>query len=209
MLNFDKKGIVTVLQEMPASACSAFAAACAARLTSVYRIVQSSLGQGDPDILDTSLDRVWSFCMNGTAADWNALADALVGLIPDEEEGASFLHSVIDDALAAGAYAIRSVASSGPEQAAWAAQRVYDAVDRFAGQTLDAAEFTELVESALLESAVVQQELRRQQHDLTLLKSSSPADLVRTIATLRARTSNTSALPIEDVERIVKSTKQG
>jgi uncharacterized protein YjaG (DUF416 family) len=85
------------------------------------------------------------------------------------------------DAVAAIAYGLRAIGSDDPSEAAWAAQRAYDTVFRFAeGQRGQRRSATDIDTDP-----VVQQELERQISDIATLKSLSPVESTETIDKLR------------------------
>jgi hypothetical protein len=197
MHRFDEAHLVATLRGLPASAVVAFAASCATRLAEPYRIAQEYLCEGDAHIVHRSLDQLWLFAREGRDADWNAISEQLVALIPDEDDGSTFTHGIIDDALAATAYAARYALDQNVENAAFSARRVYETVDRFAGLALRVTGFDQTVETLLLESAVVQNELARQENDLRDL-CATPADkMVQFIYNLRRRNLGVRALPLD------------
>jgi hypothetical protein len=91
-------------------------------------------------------------------------SDDALALVPAEEGG----EPLAEDAMAALAYAIRTAASGEPEDAAWAAERVYNALDTFL-QILGYDPGTLGGEEALRQHPLVQAELRRQAADLEAL----------------------------------------
>jgi uncharacterized protein YjaG (DUF416 family) len=201
MYHFDEQEKLATLSRLPPQARVAFATSCASRLAMGYEISQELLKEGDPKILERALEKLWLFAVSGTTADWPTIADQLAELIPDADIGSSFAHAVVDDALAATAYAARTASSGAPQEAAWSARRAYETTDRFAGLSINATEYTDAVEAQILENDVVQQELARQAHDLTELQAVSPANLGGVIETLRHRSSQESTLPLEEVRR--------
>ena len=191
--------MLLALSRLPPRALVAFAASCASRLSPGYAVAQQHLREGDPQIVERALERLWLFAVEGRAADWEAMSAELVELIPDEDVGPTFAHGVIDDALASAAYAARSALSADPRDAVSSARRAYDTVDRFAGLTMNATEFTDAVEATILGNPVVQDELGRQTQDLDALEGATAHDLNRVIEDLRQRSSGAPALPLDDV----------
>jgi uncharacterized protein YjaG (DUF416 family) len=201
MYRFDKQNMLVVLSRLPPQALVAFAASCASRLAPGYKVSQEYLKEGDPKIVERALDELWLFATRGETADWELVSDHLVELIPDEEAGSTFAHGVIDDALASAAYAARAALGAAPLDALLSAKRAYETVDRFAGLTINATDFTDAVEALILENAVVQDELGRQMRDLGNLDVTSARDLQRVVEDLRQRSSQVSTLPLDDVRR--------
>jgi hypothetical protein len=199
MYHFDEQILLATLSKLPHQALVAFAASCASRLAPGYEIAQGYLKEGDPKLIAHALDRLWRFATEGKADEWEAVSEQLIGSIPDEEEGPTLAHGVIDDSLAAAAYAARAALGAKPTDALFSAKRVYEAVDRFAGLKIHASEYTRAVEAQIIESPIVQDELARQAKDVADLSESSFETLGQTIETIRQRSSHVSALPLDEV----------
>lgn len=146
-----------------------------------YRQAVAIAERGDADLIDDVLDQLAGFLSGAPQrVDWSVLAGRLVANMPDEDEMASRSCQVLDDALASAAYAVRSAIAFDPAEAANAASRLCDAVDAHAQHLLGVVAFTAQVDRQLLEHAVVQQELDRQQRDLEELASGgvTPSDVL-------------------------------
>jgi len=142
-----------------------------------------------PDFLglETALSDLWSFALGGPGRDWVALSEQLIAEIPHEDKMDTAAHAVIDNALAAAAYAVSTAISFEARQAAFCARRAYEAMDGHAHEALDFTIYTPEIEQALLKHPIVQQELGRQARDLGELEG------VGSVAQLRARVGSESA----------------
>lgn len=198
-LTFDEPALVLRLSRLSARGLVAFASGCAARLAPAYEVLQRALRGPAPDLVAKSLEHLWNFASHGTQSDWASMADRLIDLIPDEDSGPSFAHAVIDDALAATAYAARAAREHHPQDAAWSARRLYDAVDRFAMRRLGATSLTVAIEAQLLRNEFVQAELKRQARDLLILESATSDTVAAAIDEVRSAAAAVSALPLDYV----------
>lgn len=100
------------------------------------------------------------------AQDTAAAAERALALVPDDD----------DDAAAALTYALRAASGGDRQDAAWAAERVYNALDAFLqNQGLEVG--SPSGEPAHLAHSLVQTELQRQADDLRALRALGAADV--------------------------------
>jgi hypothetical protein len=185
MASFDEADLKGRLGALPGLARVEFAAACAARMIRPWKDALQKLGLADSARLPEAVESLRRYVRGGPASDWSSLAGELVSEIPDEDEMTTTSHAVIDDALAATAYALRTAATFDPQEATWAARRLYDATDSFAQRSLSFREYTPEIERALLQNPHVQRELQRQARDLEELEAAR--DAMSGVATLPQR----------------------
>lgn len=102
---------------------------------------------------------------------WTLVLDSAIGLLPEESDDWTIWHALADDALSSLAYAIRTLLTSNPQDATWAARRAYEAVDQAAIRTLGTQPGLPNTEIAIKSHLLVQQELVRQQRDIALLRT--------------------------------------
>jgi hypothetical protein len=122
MASFDEVDLKVRLGALPDLARVEFAAACAARMIRPWQEARRTLGLADSERLPEAVASLRQFVRGGPAGDWSGLAGELASGIPDENEMTTASHAVLDDALAATAYALRTAATFDPQEAAWAAQ---------------------------------------------------------------------------------------
>jgi hypothetical protein len=195
-LIYSEQKLLEALHKLPARAVAAFAAACAERLFSAYEKAANQLPAGDTNRSRALLTNVWSWSLGANIALSNADIEYVIALIVAEDEGATLSHAIADDTLAAIAYAARYALTSDPQEAVWAARRAYEATDRFVAGGTSASAYTPEMEAAILASDIVQQELARQQRDLSDLgRVDIPFD--RCVLLVRQRAEAESALPLD------------
>ena len=186
MATFDETALARRLEGLPHLARVAFATACAARMRIPYRQALGQFSVDRPDVLDDALSHLWAYSLSGAQVDWTAWSESLIEQIPPEDDMANSACQVMDDALAAAAYAARTARGGDPAEAAYSARRLYDAVDAYAQRSLAFTEFTPEIERALSDHPVVQQELGRQARDLAELEYGDTASAILTLSN-RAR----------------------
>lgn len=169
MLKFDEQALMRQLDRLPPRSRVAFAASCAQRLAGVYHPLLAQVGQSDRAAdFDRALEYVWSRILKpsegGTAE--HLLAD-IMALIPDQDApGWTPLTAYGDDALSALAYCVSCLQSGDARDAAWAARRVYEALDFFVTNRDNITLGDSAAETRVLSDSIVQAELARQARDL-------------------------------------------
>jgi len=130
LMTFDENGIVRQLEQVAKPVRGAFAAAAAERLMPMYLRFHERTTQGDPARLENALEAAWRGVSGQSRDDelgsWQAVAEALV---PDEDDSWTDDSAFAQHAAAAVAYALRSLRSTDPREAGWAARQVYEAAD--------------------------------------------------------------------------------
>jgi Protein of unknown function (DUF416) len=169
---------------MPPNNASTFALACASRLTN--QLETYSLSKSTYNLLVRAGEEAWESIWHGKTFVSSQLQDSILEVIPSEEEEPDFEASVMEDACAAVVYTLRSLAGDTPQNAAWAARRAYEATDRFASQSINEPEYSKTAEELILQHAVVQDELQRQERDITTLSLVFDREIAKAVWT-RAR----------------------
>lgn len=167
MLGFNHARLTAALQELPAPTRATFAALCADRLVSASIATGPLAQDAKRELLDLR-ELLWAGLL-GPPPSASALSEGearAFALLPPEEAN----QPLLDDTAAALTYAFRCLRSGGAAEAAWAAQRVSDAVDAFLQE--QGVEGNE----RLLTHPLYQAELQRQEDDLSTLRDASPRD---------------------------------
>jgi hypothetical protein len=165
-LRFDRDGLRTKLRRIAPRSRAVFAALCARRLIPAHAQAGGSILEVERNAFAKLHARLWS----SLAADplsarelEDASAQALA-LLPAEED----YEPLAEDAVAALVYALRTAAGGEPQDAAWSAERIYDALDKFLqDQGYDPG--APGGEDSLRRHSLVQAEFKRQAADLRAL----------------------------------------
>jgi uncharacterized protein YjaG (DUF416 family) len=192
--NFDEADLIRKLEPLRPEQRAAFAAACAQRLRGAYADFCARTGRGDFRALDAILLRLWGDVTSAARMSDGEVADqieACMALIPQEDDRPwASEQPAAEGAGAALAYALRCRLTGNPQEAAWAARSVYDAVDNFviANPAIDIS--APGAEARVLASPLVQAELARQIRDINELSSRDAS-----ISAVRERAMAESAVP--------------
>jgi Protein of unknown function (DUF416) len=165
--HFSEQNLVRLLAKMPRNNASTFALACASRLTNQTKIY--ALSSSTHNLLVRANEEAWESLLDGRTFESPVLQNSILEISPSEDEEPSFEASVLEDACAALVYALRSLVGDAPQNAAWAARRAYEATDRFASRSINEPEYSNIAEEMILQQAVVQYELERQERDIETL----------------------------------------
>jgi len=190
MIRYDEPLLVKHLNRIAPPLRVAFAASCAERLFPAYVRFSEQTGRGNPRILRSALDRLWTALVDQaiSASDLATEIDSCMAQIPREDEGDwSPTRAYAEDAAAAIAYGLRVLNKGDSQEAAWAARRVYEALDHFVINTSGVDGDGPDVEEQVLQHPLVQAELKRQRRDLEALvvAHSQSRDTRATIDSLR------------------------
>jgi len=171
-LHVDQQALRARLDRLRPPARAEFALQCAERLLPLYRRFHVDTGQGDQEVLTEALHaaRAYLASTTGCPPEISSLADRCEALVPVEDESWTDLSGLAQNAAAAMAYALRSVASGSAEDAVWAAVQGLESADLLASTQLD-ADFNEPgVEQRIVAQEVVQRELAEQETSLKILE---------------------------------------
>lgn len=169
MFLFDEKQLLQKLEQLATNHRVAFAAACAQRQLPCYQRFSAKTGIGDFTALENMLESLWKD-LNGNPIlekEIETKIDACMQLIPQEdlrqwENGQAYA----ENAAASLVYALRCRQTRKSEEAIWAAQRAYEALDNFVINTENIDTNIPGEELHVLSHPLIQAELGRQQRDL-------------------------------------------
>jgi uncharacterized protein YjaG (DUF416 family) len=173
---FDEQALRGQLERLPPRLRAVFAAAAAERLLPAY--VRHGTEQ-DRATLAALLDNLWTDLETASMSDEQIqhAIDTCLRLIPDEDsEEWSEGSAAAEDAAAALCYAFRTRQSGDPQEAAWAARRLYEALDNFVINREQIDDNSPGMEARVLGDPLVQSELERQRRDLEELLAGTKAE---------------------------------
>lgn len=191
MLIYDEHRLVVELDRLPRRLRVAFAAACAERLMPAYRRFSEIGGRGDPKALTAILKQLWEDLREVALMEEDelqAILDACMKLVPREDEEPWIQEqAAAEDGAVAVAYSLRCRQSGEAKEAAWAARRVYEALDHFVINRGNIDINNPGAEQRVLSHPLIQAELARQRRDIDELLATSESDELGSIAGLRDR----------------------
>lgn len=198
MLKFEENVLKQDLGRLHPRSRVAFAASCAQRLSDAYRRFLANSGRTDrADFCDEAINYAWNHIL---LLPEKATADRLVAevmaLIPDEDApGWTPWTASGDDALSALAYCLRCLQSLDPQDAAWAARRVYEALDYFVTTRDSISPSDPGMEIVILSDPAIQAEFERQARDKGDLISAGDFLTQQLLDNLRQRSTKQQAIP--------------
>jgi uncharacterized protein YjaG (DUF416 family) len=157
------------LSSLPTKEKAAFAAACTERLFPAYYRFCVLTGRGQPEVLRETLTRLWDDLLGRLMSDQeiNNRLEVVMSLVPREDDGKWVPEqAAAEDAAAALAYALRCRGNGASKEAAWAARRVYEAIDHYVINRETTLLDGNRNEERILSHPLVQQELSRQRRDI-------------------------------------------
>lgn len=164
----------------------AFSASCAEVLMPPYERYAAAalLPVYERRLYRTTLDRIWSLAIDADSGldDLKRLEQECLDAIPSEEEAWSHKEPYAEDAGAAVTFTVRVALSGDPQDAVWAARRVYDALDHLVGKLVEPGVGREV---AILSHPLIQGEFARQLHDIERLERVGVGDIKRVIVETR------------------------
>ena len=174
MFKFENQLLKHELDRLPPPSRVAFAACCAQRLASIYQSFVASGAQADrTNLFDDALNYVWTHILitPEKSTTGRLLADVMAWIPDEDAPGWTPLTPYAEDALSAVAYCLRCLQSGNAQEAVWAAQCLYDALDTFLTNRDDISPSEPGAEARILGDPVTQAELERQARDLADLRS--------------------------------------
>ncbi|MEM8963560.1 MAG: DUF416 family protein [Acidobacteriota bacterium] len=173
MHTFDEKAILEAMHDLEPWRRTLFALSCATRLIDSYERFHQRTGRGDSKGLRSLAENLWKDLAGAemTTGDVEAGLEAALALLPDEKAYDTISQPYAEDAAAALAYAFQARKSGDPQYPAWAARRVYEAVDSFVVAETDAVIGESETEQKIVAHPLVQAELARQERDIELLEA--------------------------------------
>jgi hypothetical protein len=198
MLQFNEQSLKDTIHQMPRGPRVAFAASCAQRLQAVlHSFVSDTASVAQAKVFDQALDYVWLHTLAPHEPDTTRqLYAEVLALIPDEDD-IEWTPTIpyVDDALSAVAYCLRCLETGEPQEAVWAARRVYEAIDHFVISRDDLVPSQPSAEAGILADPLIQAELERQARDIAEL-SALPALSEELVNRLRRRSTFEQAIPL-------------
>lgn len=194
---FDEKTLVESLNLLSKESRVAFAASSASRLVAAYENFHQRTGLGNPETIRVALNNVWRgvFGEKDIELQLRTNLEAVMKLVPEENNSWSPLHAYADDAVSAVAYAIRAAVTGDAQEAAWAAKRVYEAVDEYVITQNESFLSGKGSEQEIINDPLIQQELDRQGDDLKALLSSESSKTAPMKAWSDLKSQRKAALP--------------
>jgi len=204
ILEFDEEDLSTELARLPHWSRGAFSASCAQRLIRVCDTFARARGGIDQtQLVDQAREYVWTHILVDPEPEkTDELLDGIMSLIPnDEEPNWTPLTSYAEDGLSALAYCLRCLQSGcDPQEAAWAARRLYEAVYQFVIDSDEISSDEPGGDTAVLRSVAIQTELARQARDLADLRSAVGSASPDFLEGLRTRSTHEQAITLMEEE---------
>ncbi|RKH09906.1 DUF416 family protein [Corallococcus sp. CA053C] len=197
VLRFDEGQVAGMLERLPPRLRVIFAASCAERLLPAYVAFAHGTGRGDAAGLKNLLAWLWESLAIPLApeSEVQERVDACMSLIPHEDDGPwADGQAPAEDAGAAVAYALRCRKGGESQEAAWAARRVYEAVDHHVVNVEGIDVNVPGAGERILGQRLVQAELARQRRDLDELLGDRDGDVREMAARFQARAKEESAI---------------
>jgi uncharacterized protein YjaG (DUF416 family) len=191
LLRFDEVALRDRLGWIPAVLRATFAASSAQRLLPAYLVFAQKMEPAGGRLLVSLLDQLWWELEEGKAAAVSQMQRKIAiatGLIPGKDaEGTAPGQAYAEDAAAAVTYALRCQRNGEAQEAAWAARRVYEALDHFviAQEKIDVNHPG--AEKQILAHPLIQVELLRQRRDIDALMNAKDQNFTAVIKQLRER----------------------
>ncbi len=194
-LIFDEAGLVSRLTSLRPGLRAVFAALCARRLVAM---TESEAVAEKGVVLDLGrlAERIWDSLESNSLTNEvaNKYLDAAMDLVADDESDTASKFE--EDAASALAYTCRAWITQDPQEAAWAARRAYEAVDRYVIRREGIEISVSGAEEIVVGHVLVQAELRRQESDLQALETLDDApDAASELKKLLDEAKNGSDLP--------------
>jgi uncharacterized protein YjaG (DUF416 family) len=188
-LRYDEQQVIDRLHRVSQWSRGVFAASCAQRLLSASVSLLERQGKAPDHELADVLERLWSDLegrqMSKSELEQN-LERCMCATYHHEDKQGVAKYEVAEDTVAAVAYALRCRLNGQEQEAAWAARRVYEALDEYV-ITSDGIDINRpRGELRVLSHPVVQAELIRQRRDMDELVLSG-VDNPRVAAKFRER----------------------
>jgi hypothetical protein len=187
------------LDRLPPRSRVAFAASCTQRMTEACQRYLGQTGRNDrATTCDAALDYVWNHVLMTPEKDSidRLLAEVMV-LIPDQDApGWTPLTAYAEDGLAALAYCVQCLQSMDSQHAAWAARRVYEAMDCFVSCRDYKSTDGPQDDMRTLGDSVVQAELKRQARDIDDLGDAGKSLSQEFLDKLRGRSAAEQAIDL-------------
>lgn len=196
MLTFERKQVMDQIEPLPRRLRVAFAAACAQRQLPNYVHTSAANPTGNTKAVTRMLRALWDGIARNAFDPENLRRDAALckALIPDYEE---FFEGIeyAEDAVASLSYALDTALSGTGQDAMWAAQRAYSALNEYIIQRFRVDTNTPNVQAFIDSFPIIQAELSRQRADLADLRAAAayPSDETAVIVRVKHRAESDAA----------------
>jgi Protein of unknown function (DUF416) len=172
MARYDEVEIKARLAPLDKSQKTAFAAACAERLWSLFERYSEATGRGDVAALRVVLDSAWRAARGEQVVGLDGAQGVAEGMVPSDDGEWVFEMRYGQNSTAAVAYAVRTWLTDDPQEGAWGARQVYEAADYAAQRSLPDLDLNGPdAEQRLLASRAVQDALAGMSTDLMTVES--------------------------------------
>lgn len=199
MLKFQEQLLSKTLAGLSPAARVAFAASCAQRLANAYRYFFETKDCPEQiEICDNALDYAWSHILQDSDTQAiDRILSIILAMVPDQD-APDWTPSMAyaEDALSAIAYCLNCLQSANPQESAWAARRVYEALDTFVTQRDNISPSEPGAEARILRDGIIQIELQRQARDVEYLGLAGKNLTQEFLDRLRRRSVKEQAIPM-------------
>ena len=128
VLVYDETALKERVAGLPEAERTLLAAACAERLMPLYEWIARAAGSAEAASIRSALDLAWSASASAQQAE--QAQREVEDLVPDEDdEDAHVDVALVQNAIAAVAYALRAMGSHDAQDVVWAARQLYEAAD--------------------------------------------------------------------------------
>jgi uncharacterized protein YjaG (DUF416 family) len=169
------------LSRLPSESRLAFAAACAQRCIANYATFFRETHWGNPQAVESALHQVWRWCLGESQPPTQhirALADQLEDLAPDAEDFTSLFVSSAQDAVFAVCCLLDYCCDKDVTRLVEATRYATDSIDLYVQEVLELDPQDPLLEAKILAHPLMQQELERQNRDMTALAHSADREAI-------------------------------
>lgn len=172
LLVYDETVLSERVARLPGPERTLLAAACAERLMPLYEWIAGAGGSAEAANIRSALDLAWSASASAEQAEQAQLE--VEELLPDEDdEDAPVDVALVQNAVAAVAYALRTAGSYDARNTIWAARQLYEAADYIVQREAPSQTYIEDLE----QEPPIQLVLRGLASSLQDLESASPTEL--------------------------------
>jgi len=174
-LIFYEDKLITQLSQIVGELRILFGLSCAERLFPAYILLDTKTNTSNSSRLRAILNRLWDDLQNGMMSnDVTTDLEECMSLIPKEDD-CEWCNEMAwaEDASSAVAYCLRAKNTGSPQEIAWAARSAYGAADNYVINLFNVNYQTPEDERLILENPIIQNELKRQQRDISILISSN------------------------------------
>ncbi len=128
LIEYDEAALAARVARLPGAERTLLAAACAERLMPLYEWIAAASGGAAAASVRSALDLAWSASTSREQAEQAQLE--VEELVPDEDdEDAPVDVALVQNTIAAVAYALRTMGSHDAQDVVWAARQLYEAAD--------------------------------------------------------------------------------